>query len=489
LHAVVGFLDLLSGAQLERAHQGWVEGAQLSAQHLLSLIDDLLDVSKLEAGQVELAREEFELERVLTDCIAMTRTRVRPWVELRQSLSATTTKLIGDSRRVRQILLNLLNNAAKFTEHGHIELRAEAHPGPDDQARVTIHVEDTGVGVPEASVDEIFLPFRQAHGARSGGTGLGLFLCRALARMMGGDVTIESTTRGGSCFRVDLALDVPRSVTDPPKLSAAPPRTGARADFAGVRVLMADDVRMNLLVTQEIMRVHFGAELDTAADGLEAVAMAQARTYDLVLMDLQMPFMDGASAARRIRTLGIGVPIVAMTASAVKDEIQQALAAGMNGLLTKPVRPAELERVLRAHTRRRERRPPSPPAARSRSSSPGACQAAAHAHFAAMVGEERAAELVEAAAQSLAEGIDALRAVRGVGGAGAIRRALHKLKGALLNCGLSELAGEAAALETSCGAKNGPDWILSCDAMEAKIAAFVDGCRGRAAPTLAPPEP
>ena len=464
LFGIIGSLDLLASVRVDPAHQGWIDNAQLSARHLLSLLNDILDVSKMDAGQIELGREAFDLDQLLADCAAITRDRVRPGVELRHEGAAISRLVVGDPTRVRQIVLNLLGNAAKFTERGRIKLRAVVRPGEGDRVSVGIDVEDSGVGIPEAALGGLFQQFRQAHGARYGGTGMGLYLTRSLARLMGGDVTVESVEGRGSRFHVELSLGLGGERDEPlsPRTAAEPRDDGV--DLASMRVLVVDDVSMNLRVTGELFRTFFGITPDTAANGLDAVSMVQRGRYDLVLMDLQMPVMDGASAARRIRELGIQVPIVAMTASAMSDEIQAALDAGMNGFLNKPARRAELLRVLVAHAGERTALPAGAPPA------PQAVRARAHAYFAAMVGEESASVLVEASVESLVESVASLRHARAGGDLRLVGREYHKLKGALLNCGLDDLAAQAAALEQRCATVPAPSSPPRADALEAGLA-------------------
>jgi CheY-like chemotaxis protein len=218
---------------------------------------------------------------------------------------------------------------------------------------------------------------------------------------------------------------------------------------------------MNLRVTSEIFRVFCGGTLDTAAHGLDAVTRVQTAPYDLVLMDLQMPVMDGIEATRRIRAAGIDVPILAMTASALGDEVQAALDAGMNGFLTKPVRRADFERALSAHARRAG----SPPGAALRST--------ARAYFAEMVGAEIAEELVATSVTSVAGAVADLRRARAEGDPRLVGRQLHKIKGALLNCGLGDLAARAAALEDACHAPSlTPSFAPRADALSAELRAF-----------------
>jgi PAS domain S-box-containing protein len=459
LYGVIGSLDLLGTVELADAPSGWIEGAQTSARHLLALIDDILDVSKVDAHQLSLGSEEFDLEGLILDCANIARASLSAGVELRCDVPEVEHLVVGDPTRVRQIVLNLLSNAAKFTACGRIALCASVRPASGDRVGVGIDVEDTGAGIPAEAVGGLFAPFHQAHGARYGGTGMGLYLSRSFARMMGGDVTVESVEGEGSRFRVELSLGRGgvRSAAAPSQRVHIP--TAPKAELGALRVLAVDDVPMNLRVTAELFRVFFGGALATAADGLEALTRVQTASYDLVLMDLQMPRMDGVEATRRIRALGIDVPILAMTASPLGDEIQAALDAGMNGFLTKPMRRADLERALRAHARQ--------PAERRGA----ALRVEVRGYFTSMVGPELAEELAAAAVESVGGAARDLGRARAEGDAPLVRRQLHKIKGALLNCGLGALAAEAAALEDA-GGPLSPSFAPRADALAAELYAF-----------------
>ena len=462
LNGVIGFLDLLAARDIEGPERGWLEKALISARHLLSLIDDILDVSKIDAGQIELTRETFDVDEVLRECVAMVSSRVHADVELSLAPTSATHEVAGDPRRVRQIVLNLLGNAAKFTERGKIDLSASlAVDG--GRARLSFDVTDTGVGIAPERLATLFQQFRQAHGSRYGGTGLGLFLCRALARKMGGEVTASSAVGVGSRFHVEIDLAVSarrRSAARAHRDQEAP--SVRNADLATLRVLVVDDVPMNIAVVQELFRVFFGCRPSTAVNGREAVDRVRAEDFELVLMDLQMPVMNGVEATSAIRALGLDVPIVAMTASAIRDELQAAMDAGMNGFLVKPVRRPELERALRTYARRAPRREPS---ARDR----------VVAYFEEMVGKEGARELCDLSVASLAASVASLREARASADGRLVARELHKIKGALQNCGMADLAEQAASLEQAILVRSTPSLAPRADALEAALDRFVAG--------------
>jgi PAS domain S-box-containing protein len=441
LNTILGALDLLLDGALAERERGWVDKAHVSGRHLLALIEDILDVSKLDAGQLDVLREPFDLDALLGECLAMITPRAG--VALQASLSEVDVELVGDPRRVRQIVLNLLGNAAKFTAQGKIALTARVSRA-DGAARVLIEVEDTGEGIPEGRLASLFQPFRQAHGAHHRGTGLGLYLARSLAKLMGGDVTVESEAGSGSRFCVALALGSGGPLQ---RSERTPELRRTASDLRGMRVLVAEDEPFNAMVIEEMLRSSFGIVVERAADGAVAVEKLCASTYDLVLMDLQMPMLDGAEATRQARAAGVTAPIVAVTASALGDQIEAAMAAGMNGYLAKPVRRAELERLVLA---------------RAPAQAAGAIRARLRAHFLAEGGERAADKLVEVAMASLVVSLHSLREARAAGDEAAVGAALHRLRGLLLNGGLIAEGEAARALERRRGA---PGWDADVDAL------------------------
>jgi PAS domain S-box-containing protein len=463
LNGVLGYLDLLATAPLDEEPRAWVEKALISGRHLVWLIEDILDLSKLDAQQIRLAFAPFDLDAVLAECVEMIAPRVPAEVELRRAPSGATHHVVGDATRVRQIVVNLLGNAAKFTARGRIELSAASAARGDGRARVTLEVADTGVGIPADRVPSLFTQFRQAHGPGYGGTGLGLFLARSLARAMGGDVTVDSTVGVGSRFHVEIELGLGAPLAPSAAVAAAPASERAqRPDLRALRVLVADDTPLNVAVTRELLRGSFGIEADAVGDGAAAVVAAQATAYDLVLMDLQMPLLDGVEATRRLRALGVTTPIVAVTASALADELEAAREAGVNGFLSKPVRRVDLDRVVlrcaaggpEAAARRRGR---------------------VLAHFAELVGPEHAGRLAATATESLAAIGRELGRASAREDAGALAHILHKARGALLNCGLSEDAARAGSLETDPGRRASARWREDAGALGAALEAFAAG--------------
>ncbi len=348
LNGVLGLARLLQQAGPDERRPQYLAHLVAAAESLNEIVSNVLDLSKIEAGHLELEQIEFDLHALaqasFEGCAALGRERgLDMQIELAQSLPRL---VVGDPLRVRQIMANFLVNALKFTERGHIHLQL----APTDVDRVRIVVADSGIGVPDGLQARIFRPFAQADDSttrRFGGTGLGLSICRELAHRMQGDVGVESDGASGSRFWAELALPAARTAdgTGTQQRMPLPPRH----PLAGQRLLVAEDNPVNRLIITALLQ-RLGAEVVEAEDGEQAVALArlQADRLDGVLMDLHMPKIDGLQATALLRAdpTTATLPIHAFTAAVLDQERQAALAAGMNGFIAKPVAEEEVIRVL-----------------------------------------------------------------------------------------------------------------------------------------------
>ncbi len=367
MNAVIGLSYLLGHTTLTPEQASFVNKIKLASNSLLGIINDVLDLSKIEAAEMHVERAPFSLPALLDELGAwMSVQALAKGIDFSVERPADLAhSLEGDATRVRQVLTNLLSNAIKFTSQGEVRLivKQDASPGPGQAVTLSFTVKDTGIGVPADALERIFQPFAQADASttrRYGGTGLGLSIVRQLTALMGGRVDARSEPGHGSEFTVQLSL--PRSET--PVLPPEPMRdhTAERA-LTGVRLLVVDDSPLNLEVARRILELE-GAIVTLAEDGQQAVdcLIAAPEGYDLVLMDMQMPVLDGHDATRRIRSgLGLtGLPIVALTAGVTVGEQQRAAAAGMNDLLGKPFEPEGLVGCILRHTGRARRQPARP---------------------------------------------------------------------------------------------------------------------------------
>ncbi|WP_084414464.1 ATP-binding protein [Chitinibacter tainanensis] len=342
MNGVLGMLELLGDTPLNQEQREIIDTAGHSARHLLALLNDILDVAKLESGKLSLSQQTYSLPQLIREVHQLFTVQAQAKqlslsLDLADDLPAWQ---LGDEIRLRQVLFNLLGNAVKFTEQGSVHLHVWSDP-----QRLHISISDSGIGMSEQTLSQLFQRFSQADATTTrkyGGTGLGLEISRNLVLLMGGNISVQSEPQRGSTFHIQL----PRQDCPPPQLRPI------LQDNSGIRplhVLAVDDNPVNLKVIGSILE-KMGQQVAYATNGQEALEMVQQLRYDLVLMDGQMPIMGGAEATRQIRALGgewLSLPIVALTADVLSDSREQYLAAGMDDFLAKPVDITELRRVLR----------------------------------------------------------------------------------------------------------------------------------------------
>ena len=352
MNGVLGMMEVLDRQGLNPSQQRTVATMRDSAQALLRIIDDVLDFSKIEAGRLELEAAPFSLSGLIDGVLSTFQGQaVAKGLILSGAVEpGSDDTLIGDATRVRQILFNLLGNALKFTESGRVTVRASTAPLGGGRTRVTLAVEDTGIGIDEQQRRRLFQPFAQADSSttrRFGGTGLGLSIVRRLASLMDGDISAESAPGKGSSFYVRLVFDAaPKDALFTSTLHSAGSQVGRALPLppSGERpvVLVVDDHPVNLEVLVRQLEL-LGVEADTAVDGVEALEAWSKKPYAAVLADIHMPRMDGYELTRRLRALEaerhmpMRTPVVAVTANAMKGEEERCLAAGMDAYLVKPV--------------------------------------------------------------------------------------------------------------------------------------------------------
>jgi len=357
MNAVIGFSELALDCNDPNDRQNYLRQILDSSKALLGILNDILDLSKIEARQLSIEAAEFDLDELLVSLNGMFTLRARE-----KNLNFVLSRepnipklLIGDPLRLRQILVNLIGNAIKFTRDGKVCLEVRQIKSDDSGLTLGFRIQDSGIGMTQEQIDKLFQPFTQADNSitrRFGGTGLGLAICRNLAELMGGKITVESEPGSGSVFHLQLTLAVGRYVPFEEQKNVPQPdkenqRLTAAQALAGKRILLVEDNRVNQMLASHMLK-KLGVQTDIADNGEVAIQQLQDVIYDIVLMDIQMPVMGGLEATQRIRQDArfAKLPIIAMSAGVTLDEQEKCAAAGMSGFIGKPIDSTELALML-----------------------------------------------------------------------------------------------------------------------------------------------
>ncbi len=571
LNSVIGFIELLQDTDLNERQRHFLQNAHKSAQHLLSLINSVLDVSKIEAGQLEIVTRKFDMEELLRDCIMMITPKAKPGVQVLAEIPEMDFFVEGDPLRIRQIILNLLGNSTKFTSKGFIKLSAELKEKEDNSVLFKISVEDTGIGIPKEKQSMLFKPFKQIHTQHTGGTGLGLYLSRELARIMGGNILFESKETPGSKFTLILPLtkaenktsilclkgstialllpesklmkelsnrlrnaganvlncfptgtnlkkpiesmqilidsllnqscdaiimdgdhlrssihiagiikeycpDIPVVCLSTQKkeeyakaieFDAVFPREtvfyrialtlntllcgkvrSPTESFSELKVLVAEDNPLSRELLIEVLSKKFGIKADVAQNGREALELVKTKKYEIAFLDVQMPVMDGLTAAKEIKKYDNSIYITAITAGVFADDIKMIKLAGMDDYISKPVDTNEIERVLQKVSRKVKRVEKSTQEITEKKPHQKDTLNTIKEHFSKLFGETIAEKLTRRAIESITKlKMDLQKAIESED-YDSIKSISHALKGVALNSGLQNTAHELAILES-----------------------------------------
>ena len=457
MNGVIGMARLLGDTRLDREQREYVEAITTSGAALLRIIDDILDVSKVEAGRLELESADFETRPLVSEVVRLLAPEAQAkGLRLTAAVDdGVAPALRGDRLRLRQVLINLVGNALKFTERGEVAIRVSNDARQDGLEVVRFEVRDTGIGIAPEARARLFQPFVQADESttrRFGGTGLGLAITRRIVELMGGEVGVDSEVGKGSRFwftaRLPRGTAAAAAVAQPTLVAAMRPH-GVR-----LRVLLAEDNVLNQTVAARMLE-KLGYVVDVVGNGEEAVAAIKRRSYAMVLMDGQMPGMDGYEATRAVRAMESGArhtPIIALTASAMREDRDRCLEAGMDDFIAKPVTPEHLEGVLDRWARASAA--PAPPAGPPAGPAPPA--AAEPIDWAVLqdvlevTQPEFVAELVASFLNDAREALSALHDARTQGDVLPWRRVAHKFRGSCATVGargLMEITSRMEALE------------------------------------------
>lgn len=359
LNGIIGLNYLALHANTSPVVNDYLLKMQSSSKTLLGIVNDILDFSKIDAGKLELENIPFGFRDVVQSIqnMVLPQTREKK-LQLLVNIDPDIPDVVyGDSLRFSQVLLNIVSNAVKFTSHGEVSVAAQVQGRTQGAISIQVSVHDTGIGMSEEQLQSLFTEFRQADCSMTrkyGGTGLGLAIAKRLVEMMEGTISVNSHPGEGTTFEFLVRFGLPNSVTPSDLvLSTALPPVRDAINLQGIKVLLAEDNVINQIIAAEILRQQ-GCSVDIATDGHEAVEKVDRYSYDIVLMDIQMPNMDGFEATRRIREQKrfVDLPIIAMTAHAMQGDYDKSIAAGMQDHVTKPIDPDSLYETIRRWVRK-----------------------------------------------------------------------------------------------------------------------------------------
>lgn len=350
LNGIIGMSELLDMTNLDEEQIGYLKAIESSATTLLGTITEILDFSKIESENLQLENISFDVNAIIEETMETFQLTLKKPIKLITHLDNEIPKeLIGDPYRMKQIFINLINNAIKFTESGFIETSSKILEASDEKIEIQFNVKDTGIGINEEQLPMLFKSFQQLDSSTTrkyGGTGLGLVICKSLVNLMGGDIWVDTSYKDGCCFSMKIIFDLPLSCSSGNHIIES---IMEDLNYSGQRVLLVEDSRINQLYLEKLL-VKKGFIIDIAANGVEAVEKCSQNEYNFILMDIQMPIMDGYEATAQIRNIeavsGRHSKIIALTANAFKEDMLTSLSSGMDAFITKPVKWSKLREAF-----------------------------------------------------------------------------------------------------------------------------------------------
>ena len=490
MNAVLGLTSTLLETNLDAEQRGSLLAVHDAGDNLLGILNDILDFSKLEAGRLSLEHIAFSPEALVQNTLSIIGPRASAKGLVIRSVNDSVLPLAlkGDAGRIRQVLLNLLSNAVKFTATGEVVVSTRCLAQDGKLATIEWAVSDTGIGIAPENIGNLFANFVQADNSisrRFGGSGLGLAICKRLVEQMGGEIKVISTRGQGSTFRFSLTLPVAEhmALTEHDDQTVyAELKTRIAALGRPLRVLIVDDDATNRLVAAKMLK-EFEVQNNMACDGVEAITAASSFSYDVILMDIRMPEMDGLQATRTIRARGgrlQTVPIIAFTANAFAEDVEACHEAGMNDLVVKPVgKKVMVEailRVLSSHTTAADTdpavvAPPLVPAEIPSTDAPSPFDRKVFDNLVLEIGKETALETLSLFVQETEDRLKLLRKLSGDAYRSKIEREAHSLKSAAGTFGLRAVAQLARALERDAAHITASDYLALLDRIEAAFSA------------------
>jgi signal transduction histidine kinase/DNA-binding response OmpR family regulator len=474
MSGVIGFTHLLEQTDLNDQQLDYLRIITSSANNLLDIIDDILDFSKMEAGKVKLENSNFALESMLNSVRALfTPKAVEKGLKLVTYVSHDIPHILyGDSSRLRQILINLVGNAIKFTDQGQVTIKIEKHTQKNDRIALRIKIRDTGIGISHEQQEQLFQPFQQCDGSITrhyGGTGLGLVIAKRLVNMMGGNISLESTPGKGSTFTVIIYLSLPQQESKS-SISHFNLAEDSHAEslfphgslLKALTILVVDDSNVNLMLAKTLL-LNEGAEVIAVQSAEEALERISQQSFDLILLDLEMPIMSGIDAAKKLREANTPTektPIIAVTAHVLPEKRKEVEIAGMNDLLAKPYLPEQLYGIIAKWCSKVQYQKPNIPDSQvAQADIPVYDRETA---LASVAGNEKAARLILKEFLAMLPDIEnTIRIASEKNDNSALFQAVHKLAGSASNSGASSIHAKAMYLKSIMKRENQPVELIA----------------------------